>query len=188
MKNLALLFLPLLFFSPNAQQTPSAKQNIVLSHVTVIDATGAPAHLDVTVVITGDRITEIGDSEKIRVPKDAQVVNATGKFLIPGLWDMHVHWYEKDYLPLFIANGVTGIRIMWGSSTHHEWRKEIGLVSTNCGWAAVRGVGQVCDIEQPPWLCRYESRKIVWLPLGFCCSIPPRRQKKSHLWLETNSR
>ena len=126
MKNRALLFLPFLFLFPDAQQAPSAKQNIlVFTHVTVIDATGASAHTDVTVVITGDRITEIGDSGKIRVPKDAQVVEATGKFLIPGLWDMHVHWYEKDYLPLFIANGVTGIRIMWGSSTHHEWRKEI---------------------------------------------------------------
>jgi Amidohydrolase family/Tetratricopeptide repeat len=126
LKNLALLFLPLLFFSPNASQTPSAKPSIlVFTHVTVIDATGAPAHPDVTVVITGDRITAMGDSGRIRVPKDAQVVNATGKFLIPGLWDMHVHWYDKGYLPLFIANGVTGIRIMWGSPIHHEWRKEI---------------------------------------------------------------
>jgi Amidohydrolase family len=52
-------------------------------------------------------------------------VNATGKFLIPGLWDMHVHWYDKDYLPLFMANGVTGVRMMWGVPSHHQWRKEI---------------------------------------------------------------
>jgi tetratricopeptide (TPR) repeat protein len=38
---------------------------------------------------------------------------------------MHVHWYEKDYLPLFIANGVTGIRMMWGMPPHHQWRKAI---------------------------------------------------------------
>src|SRR4029077_3572824 len=42
-----------------------------------------------------------------------------------GLWDIHVHWYEKDYLPLFIANGVTGVRMMWGTPTHHEWRQQI---------------------------------------------------------------
>ena len=58
-------------------------------------------------------------------PHDAQVVDATGTFVIPGLWDMHVHWYLKDYLPLFIANGVTGVRLMWGRPMHHAWRKEI---------------------------------------------------------------
>jgi len=126
LKNLALLFLTLLFFFSNAQQRPNAKQNILaFTHVTLIDATGAPAHSDMTVVIIGERMTEINESGKTRVPQDAQVVNATGKFLIPGLWDMHVHWYDKDYLPLVIANGVTGIRIMWGVSLHHEWRKEI---------------------------------------------------------------
>jgi imidazolonepropionase-like amidohydrolase len=78
-----------------------------------------------TVVITGDRITELDKTQKVRVPRDAQVIDATGKFLIPGLWDMHVHWYLKDYLPLFIANGVTGVRLMWGMPMHQQWRKEI---------------------------------------------------------------
>lgn len=78
-----------------------------------------------TVVITGDRITDLGESGSIGVPKGAQVVDATGKFLIPGLWDMHVHWYDTDYLPIFIANGVTGIRVMWGFPINHKWRKEI---------------------------------------------------------------
>jgi hypothetical protein len=49
------------------------------------------------------------------------------KFLIPGLWDMHVHWYgyDKAYLRLFTVNGVTGVRVMWGAPIHFEWRKEI---------------------------------------------------------------
>jgi len=59
------------------------------------------------------------------MPEGSQVVDATGKFLIPGLWDMHVHPTEKEYLPLFIANGVTGVRVMWGRPKHHEWRKAI---------------------------------------------------------------
>lgn len=98
---------------------------LAIIHVTVIDATSAYARPDMSVLIKGNRITEVGKSGKIHVPADAQVVNASGKFLIPGLWDMHVHWYEKDYLPLFIANGVTGIRIMWGMPRHHQWRTEI---------------------------------------------------------------
>jgi imidazolonepropionase-like amidohydrolase len=99
---------------------------LAVTHVTVIDGTGAPARPDVTVVIVGDRITELDPANKARVPKNARVVDATGKFLIPGLWDMHVHWGHKDYLPLFIANGVTGMRLMWGNASHHQWRKEIG--------------------------------------------------------------
>lgn len=98
---------------------------LVIKHVTVIDATGDPAKPDQTVVVTGDRIAAIADSARIRAPKNAQTVDATGKFLIPGLWDMHVHPIDKDYLPLFLANGVTGVRVMWGQPAHREWRKAI---------------------------------------------------------------
>ncbi|HKV08753.1 MAG TPA: amidohydrolase family protein [Thermoanaerobaculia bacterium] len=118
---LLLLALPVLP-SPQPPQTP---RPVVITHVTVLDMTGAPAQPDMAVVITGNRITELGRSESVQVPRDAQVVDATGKFLIPGLWDMHVHWLHKDYLPLFVANGVTGIRVMWGAPLHHEWRREI---------------------------------------------------------------
>jgi imidazolonepropionase-like amidohydrolase len=106
-------------------QPPQPPQPLVFTHVTIIDATGAPAQSDRTVVIRGDRITEIDKSGTVHAPAGAHVVDATGKFLIPGLWDMHVHWLHKDYLPLFIANGVTGIRIMWGAPLHHQWRREI---------------------------------------------------------------
>ena len=123
------LFLTLLLLAlPGRSSTqPQALQPrpLVFTHVTVIDATGAPARSDTTVVITGNRITGLGPSASFQVPKDAQVIDATGKFLIPGLWDMHAHWSEKDYLPLFIANGVTGIRIMGGAPMHHQWRQGI---------------------------------------------------------------
>jgi imidazolonepropionase-like amidohydrolase len=78
-----------------------------------------------TIVMTGSQISALGETGHVRVPPEAQVVNATGKFVIPGLWDMHVHWYLKEYLPLFIANGVTGVRLMWGVPRHHAWRTEI---------------------------------------------------------------
>ena len=120
-----LVFLSPLFYSA-PQPTPSAKpSSLVLAHITVIDTTGEAAKPDMTVVIWGDRIVAMARSGEIRPPKNAETVNGTGKFLIPGLWDMHVHWYEKDYLPLFIANGVTGIRQMFGAPIHHQWRKEI---------------------------------------------------------------
>jgi len=108
------------------QKAGSGQTALVFTHVTVIDATGAPAKPDMTVVVRGDRIAALDKTGKLTVPRNAQVVDATGKFLIPGLWDMHVHpWLGKNYLALFTANGVTGIRVMSGDPEHHEWRKEI---------------------------------------------------------------
>jgi uncharacterized protein (TIGR03067 family) len=98
---------------------------IVFTHATVIDATGGPAVADTTVVIIGERIAALGPNETVRIPSDAHVVDVRGKFMIPGLWDMHVHWYLNDYLPLFIANGVTGVRQMNGRPDLLDWRKEM---------------------------------------------------------------
>ena len=108
------------------QTWPRPPQKVLaLTHVTVIDVTGGPVLPDSTVVVTGNRITTIGTTGKVAVPKDAQLIDSSGKFMIPGLWDMHVHWYERDYYSLFLANGVTGIRMMWGLPSHHQLRKEI---------------------------------------------------------------
>lgn len=126
MKTLYALLL-LILTSPGvaAGPAPAEPPAIAITNVTVIDTTGGPVQPGMTVVITGDRITEVGKSGKVSIPKDARVVDATGKFLIPGLWDMHIHWYDASYLPLFTANGVTGVRMMWGSPLHHKWRTDI---------------------------------------------------------------
>src|SRR5437773_4250495 len=123
---LVMVALVLFIAHSTAQLKPTA---LVFNHVTVIDATGAPAKPEMTVVITGDRIAEIDSVGKVSAPKEAQVVDATGKFLIPGLWDMHVHTSYKEFLTLFVANGVTGVRDMGGSSEEFEllqhWQREI---------------------------------------------------------------
>ena len=97
-------------------QTTVAQNTLVISDVTVIDATGAPAKPHMTVIITGDRITRIAKTSEVAIPKNAQVIDVKGKFLIPGLWDMHVHTVVENlperYFPMFIANGVTGVRDM----------------------------------------------------------------------------
>ena len=93
---------------------------IAITNVTVIDTTGGPAQPNMTVVIEGDRITRLGQRGGTRAPKGARVIDGTGKFLIPGLWDMHIHTFFGNWvpggrevtLPLFIANGVTGVRDM----------------------------------------------------------------------------
>src|SRR6202521_4482528 len=92
---------------------------LVFTHVTVIDATGAPAQPNMRVVISGGQITALTKANKVSVPRDARVMNANNKFMIPGLWDMHTHAFIRSrksfplyVLYLFIANGVTGIRDM----------------------------------------------------------------------------
>lgn len=112
------------------QGTENAKPKpLAFTHATVIDATGSPAQLDMTVVITGDRISGLGQTGKVRVPKGTQAIDATGKYLMPGFWDMHVHVWDKTFLPLFVANGVTGVRDVGTSRTYEEqfnqWRGEI---------------------------------------------------------------
>jgi imidazolonepropionase-like amidohydrolase len=115
-------------------QQKTAATPIVITHVTVINPGTSSVLPNRTVVIIGDRIASVSDAEKFQTPKNARVIDATGKFLIPGLWDMHVHsafgdWFPggRDIiLPLFIANGVIGVRDMGGDlPVLQQWLKEI---------------------------------------------------------------
>ncbi len=122
MRKLFALFLIVLL----PQTLVAQMKPLVLTHATVIDMTGAPPKSDMTVIISGNLITALGKSNKIRVPKDAQIVDASGKFLIPGLWDMHVHLQKTTPFPLFIANGVLGVRHMGGNLKQvYEWREQV---------------------------------------------------------------
>jgi len=118
------LVLLLGLFLPGGEP-PSQSSTLVLKHVAVIDVTDGRARPDLTVVIRGNKITETEDTSRASFPTDARVIDAGGKFLIPGLWDMHVHWYARETLTLFTANGVTGIREMFGNSDLLRWRDEI---------------------------------------------------------------
>lgn len=134
MKRLIVILLALLLFSlipvsvfAQVQRSFQSKP-LVFNHVTVIDATGAPAKPDMTVIISGQRIVALGKFGKVRIPAATQIIDATGKFLIPGLWDMHVHlsYYGEAALPMLVAGGVTGVRDMGGDLTQIDrWRKEI---------------------------------------------------------------
>jgi imidazolonepropionase-like amidohydrolase len=91
-----------------------------ISHVAVIDPASGAVRTDMTVVVEGSRITGVGPSAGATTRDGAREVDGTGRFLIPGLWDMHVHALFGDWtpggrevvLPLLLANGVTGARDM----------------------------------------------------------------------------
>src|SRR5882762_367875 len=80
-----------------------------ITHATVIDTETGNEIQDRTVIISGDRISDVRDSKGVKAPGGAKVVDGRGKYLIPGLWDMHVHRteYESAYVK-YLANGVTG--------------------------------------------------------------------------------
>ena len=117
-----------------AEQAAPPNATLAITHVNVIDATGGPLQPDMTVIVRDGHIAELGKSGDVKAPADAKVVSAAGKYLIPGLWDMHVHtvfgdWIprnEKVVLPMFVANGVTGVRDMGGDlDVLIQWRADI---------------------------------------------------------------
>lgn len=109
-------------------QASARQQPLAFTHVNVISMTGAPSQPDMTVVIRGNRITAISPSGKAAIPAGAKVVNASGRFLLPGLWDMHVHLTKAgaNSLPLFLANGITSVRDMGSDIKEMQaWKKAI---------------------------------------------------------------
>ncbi len=111
-------------------QQPAAPTPLVFDGVTVIDVQQGRRLPAQRVVIIGDRIRSVGSMDTVRMPAGARVVEAKGKYLIPGLWDMHTHSgrFTDVFYPLFIANGVTGIRDAGSPvplDTLRLWRQEI---------------------------------------------------------------
>jgi imidazolonepropionase-like amidohydrolase len=95
-----------------------ALQLVVVTNATLIDPDVALPRRNQSIVLRGGRIEAVGDARTVRPPSGARVIDATGKFVIPGMWDMHVHvdmTGARPLLGLFIASGVTGVRDMNGT-------------------------------------------------------------------------
>ena len=129
----ALFLFAVFCFSPGSCAT-AATDAVAFTHVNVIDVTGGPTQTNMTVVVNGQRIVAVGRSANVRIPRTAKVIPANGKYLIPGLWDMHVHTVFGDWIPpqeditllLFVANGITGVRDMGGDLEKlKQWRSAI---------------------------------------------------------------
>jgi imidazolonepropionase-like amidohydrolase len=110
-------------------KTAQRASSVAFTHVTVIDGRSATPQRDMTVVVRGNRIAVVAPADSVSVVGVANAIDARGKYLIPGLWDMHVHTVMpggRQVLPLYIANGVTGVRDMAGDwPTLVAWRREI---------------------------------------------------------------
>jgi adenine deaminase len=112
---------------------PARADDVAFSHVTVVDVVGGRLLRDQVVRVAGARIVEVAPAAGARIPKGTRVVDARGKFLIPGLWDMHTHLLggvppgcPEVTFPLTVAHGVTGVREVASFLDFlHAWREEV---------------------------------------------------------------
>lgn len=139
---------------PAARAEESGPPPLAFVHATVVAVDTGALLADRTVVIEGDRIAAV--SAHARAPEAARTIDARGKFLIPGLWDMHVHalWARdtpERVFPLFIANGVTGIRDMGSPLPVAETLRWRSAVASGELGPRIVAAGRLVDGPQPVW-------------------------------------
>jgi imidazolonepropionase-like amidohydrolase len=119
MRRIAAMAILLVSCAPKSGRSSSA---IALVHATIIDVSARASVRDGVIVIDRGHIAAVAPVGGATIPKDARVIDATGKYVVPGLWDMHTHLFRNGVLPgtdrsfafpLYVANGVTGVRDMW---------------------------------------------------------------------------
>jgi imidazolonepropionase-like amidohydrolase len=134
MKRTLALLLLLSSLTGAARAQGAAARVTVFEHVNVIPMDRERVLRDQTVVVRDGRIAEIGDARKVRAPAGAERVDGRGKYLTPGLIDMHTHLFSDDDFPdelapdelaVMLANGVTSIRLMIGTPEHLVMRRQI---------------------------------------------------------------
>lgn len=77
---------------------------------TVVDVTGKAPIANATVITSGGKIIAVGPKSQTRIPSDAQRIDVSGKYIVPGLWDMHAHYEQVEWGPIYLAAGVTTVR------------------------------------------------------------------------------
>lgn len=117
LSGLALLVVLAIYWQERPLHLPKTPQALAFTNVALVDTRAGKVVPNMTLLVDNGKITAIGSNEMV-LPANVRKIDATGKFLIPGLMDMHIHsWFEMssflDY-PLYIANGVTSVRDMAG--------------------------------------------------------------------------
>jgi imidazolonepropionase-like amidohydrolase len=101
-----------------------------------------------TVLVRGETIVAVAPAGTVDVTK-ATVLDASGQWVMPGLADMHVHLWSKDDLSLFLLNGVTTVRNLFGSPEHVRWRDAIA--KGELAGPTLINAGPIIDGEPPTW-------------------------------------
>ena len=130
-----------------------AESPVAFTNVTVIDVEAGTTLPSMTVVVREGRIVAVSN-QGFPTPAGARTIDGTGKYLIPGLWDMHVHaafpGVDAQFLPLLVANGVTGVREM---SSRLDWVDSSRARVRRGGFPGPRIVasGHILDGQPPIW-------------------------------------
>ncbi len=146
MRRLLFALIAFLFF-----QIANGQSRFVLHDINVVDVNKGTILSNQVVIIEGDRIREILALNKYRKAEKDSIISLKGKFLLPGLWDMHTHvWKAEFFFPLFLANGVTGFRDMFGNVQQlQSWRKAIA--DGNKSYPDFYFSGPIVDGPKPIW-------------------------------------
>jgi hypothetical protein len=102
-----------------------------------------------TVLVRAGRIAALGPSAEIELPPDVQRIDGSGRWLMPGLADMHVHAWDENDLLLYVANGVTTVRNMSGAPLQLGWRARIEAGELR--GPRIHSAGPIIDGEPPVW-------------------------------------
>lgn len=97
-------------------EMPAANPLVAFVNVNVIPMDSERVLENQTVIVRDGAIESFGSSDQLEVPAEALIVDGRGKYLMPGLVDMHVHIQFEDDMLLWVANGVTSVRNMWGNT------------------------------------------------------------------------
>ncbi|MBV9927215.1 MAG: amidohydrolase family protein [Acidobacteria bacterium] len=90
--------------------SPQRKGALVITNANLIDGTGRAPLRDAVVVIENGRITAVGPRASVKIPKGARLFDAQGRYVLPGLWEMHAHFEQVEWGPVYLAAGVTTVR------------------------------------------------------------------------------
>jgi imidazolonepropionase-like amidohydrolase len=144
------LVIPLALFAAPAARAADPPA-VAFVGVTVIDvAAGKPVPAQ-TVVVAGGKIAAAGPAGTTAVPAGATAVSGEGKFLLPGLWDMHTHIADESYLSLFLANGVTGVREMHAFFPQVILRMRDAVAAGKTLGPRIVAAGALVDGPTPVW-------------------------------------
>jgi len=130
-------------------QRLTIEADLVIENVVVISMETSSADENRSVFLKDGVIVEIAHSNEYSASTDTAVVDGTGKYLIPGLADMHVHVWEESELPLYVANGVTLVRNMWGEATTLAMRARVE--SGEAVGPRIVTAGRLVDGDPPTW-------------------------------------
>jgi hypothetical protein len=83
---------------------------LAITGATLDDSTGAPPVKDSVILIENGVIKAVGPRSRVRIPRGATILDASGKYAVPGLWDMHAHYEQVEWGPIYLAAGVTSVR------------------------------------------------------------------------------